>query len=198
MGPSTILTLLIWGSLAGLTSPLIMGEAWAGQAAAVSLKMGIVDLDRALKESAQGKQALQTLKQFRDKVVKEINEKKRQKDAMENSLRDLQTELTAQSTVLSDAAKRDKEETYRKRVRDLRKFIDDANRFIEESERELREREAELTSRLLRDLLEIIRAVGKEEGFTVIFERNDRFLLYAADAIDLTEKIIKRYDTARR
>jgi outer membrane protein len=175
-----------------------MGEAWAGQAAAVSLKMGIVDLDRALKESAQGKQALQTLKQFRDKVVKEINEKKRQKDAMENSLRDLQTELTAQSTVLSDAAKRDKEETYRKRVRDLRKFIDDANRFIEESERELREREAELTSRLLRDLLEIIRAVGKEEGFTVIFERNDRFLLYAADAIDLTEKIIKRYDTARR
>jgi outer membrane protein len=176
----------------------MLGEVWAGQATSTSLKMGIVDLDRALKESAQGKQAMATLKQFRDKVVKEINDKKRQKDSMEASLRDLQTELTAQSTVLSDAAKRDKEETYRRRVRDLRKFIDDANRFIEESERDLREREAELTSRLLRELLEIIRAIGKEEGFTVIFERNDRFLLYAADAIDLTEKIIKRYDTARR
>jgi len=176
----------------------VVGEAWAGQATSAALKMGIVDLDRALKESAQGKQALATLKQFRDKVVKEINDKRRQKDSMEASLRDLQTELTAQSTVLSDAAKRDKEETYRRRVRDLRKFIDDANRFIEESERELREREAELTSRLLRELLEIIRAIGKEEGFTVIFERNDRFLLYAADAIDLTEKIIKRFDTARR
>ena len=198
MGPSIILTLVFLGSLVGWAQHLVVGEAWAGQATSTALKMGIVDLDRALKESAQGKQALATLKQFRDKVVKEINDKRRQKDSMEASLRDLQTELTAQSTVLSDAAKRDKEETYRRRVRDLRKFIDDANRFIEESERELREREAELTSRLLRELLEIIRAIGKEEGFTVIFERNDRFLLYAADAIDLTEKIINRFDTARR
>jgi outer membrane protein len=175
-----------------------LDRAWAGQASPSALKVGIVDLDRALKESAGGKQALGTLKQFRDKVVKDINDKKRQKDAKETTLRDLQAELTSQSMVLSDAAKRDKEETYRRQVRELRKFIDDSNRFIEESEREIREREAELTSRLLRDLLEVIRAVGREESFTIIFERNDRVLLFVADAIDLTEKIIKRFDTARR
>ena len=185
-------------SLMVLSQLALIGPVWAGQAASSAMKVGIVDLDRALKESAAGKQALGTLKQFRDKVVKEINDKKRQKDSKEGTLRDLQTELTSQSLVLSEAAKRDKEESYRRQARDLRKFIDDSNRFIEESERELREREAELTSRLLRDLLEIIRAVGKEESFTIIFERNDRFLLYAADAIDLTEKIIKRFDTARR
>ena len=160
--------------------------------------MGIVDLDRALKESSSGKQALGTLKQFRDKVVKEINDKKRQKDSKETTLRDLQTELTSQSMVLSDSAKRDKEESYRRQVRDLRKLIDDSNRFIEESERDLREREAELTSRLLRDLLEIIRAVGREESFTIIFERNDRVLLFVADSVDLTEKIIKRFDTTAK
>jgi outer membrane protein len=181
-----------------LTQLAIVGQVRAGQASSAALKMGIVDLDRALKESNAGKQALGTLKQFRDKVVKEINDKKRQKDSKEVTLRDIQTELTSQSLVLSETAKRDKEESYRRQARDLRKFIDDSNRFIEESERELREREAELTSRLLRDLLEIIRAVGKEESFTIIFERNDRFLLYAADAIDLTEKIIKRFDTVRR
>jgi outer membrane protein len=181
-----------------LTQVATIERVWAGQASSAALKVGIVDLDRALKESSAGKQALGTLKQFRDKVVKEVNDKKRQKDAKEGTLRDLQTELTSQSLVLSETAKRDKEENYRRQARDLRKFIDDSNRFIEESERELREREAELTSRLLRDLLEIIRAVGKEESFTIIFERNDRFLLYAADAIDLTEKIIKRFDTVRR
>jgi outer membrane protein len=181
-----------------LTQVATIERVWTGQASSAALKVGIVDLDRALKESSAGKQALGTLKQFRDKVVKEINDKKRQKDAKEGTLRDLQTELTSQSLVLSETAKRDKEENYRRQARDLRKFIDDSNRFIEESERELREREAELTSRLLRDLLEIIRAVGKEESFTIIFERNDRFLLYAADAIDLTEKIIKRFDTVRR
>jgi outer membrane protein len=198
MRQDTLITILCCTGLMLLTQLAIMGHVWAGQAAPSALKVGIVDLDRALKESTAGKQALGTLKQYRDKVVKEINDKKRQKDSKEGTLRDLQTELTSQNLVLSETAKRDKEESYRRQARDLRKFIDDSNRFIEESERELREREAELTSRLLRDLLEIIRAVGKEESFTIIFERNDRFLLFAADAIDLTEKIIKRFDTTAR
>jgi outer membrane protein len=190
---------LFYACLVWLAHDTIWTEASAGQASSSALKVGIVDLDRALKESSSGKQALATLKQFRDKVVKDINDKKRQKDAKETTLRDLQTELTSQSMVLSDSAKRDKEESYRRQVRDLRKFIDDSNRFIEESERELREREGEATSRLLRDLLEIVRTVGREESFTIIFERNDRVLLFVADAIDLTEKIIQRFDrTARR
>ncbi|MBI3329146.1 MAG: OmpH family outer membrane protein, partial [Nitrospinae bacterium] len=162
------------------------------------LKVGIVDLDRALKDSTAGKQALETLKKFRDGVLKEISEKKRVKETKETSLRDLQTELTTQNLVLSEAAKRDKEETYRRQVRELQRYINDSNRFIEESERDLREREAELTSRLLRQLVEIIKAIGKEENFTIIFEKNERFLLFAADAIDLTDKIIKRFETAKR
>ena len=189
-------TILVGIGLLMLVQGTVVSSAWAGQAPA--LKVGIVDLDRALKESVAGKQALQTLKQFRDKVMKEINDKKRVKDQRETSLRDLQTELTTQSVVLSEPAKREKEEAYRRQVRELRRYIDDSNRFIEESERDLREREAELTSRLLRDLLDIIKTVGREESFTIIFEKNERFLLFAADAIDLTEKIIRRFDTAKR
>jgi outer membrane protein len=190
----SLMRIMLYAGFVWMAHHAILGHGWAGQASSSALKVGIVDLDRALKESASGKQALSTLKQFRDKVVKEINDKKRQKDSKEGTLRDLQTELTSQSMVLSDAAKRDKEEGYRRQVRDLRKFIEDSNRFIEESERDLREREAELTSSMLRNLIEIIRAVGREESFTIIFERNDRVLLFVADAIDLTEKIIKRFD----
>lgn len=189
-------TISVWMGLLLLGQCAVVSSLWAGQAPA--LKVGIVDLDRSLKESVAGKQALQTLKQFRDKVMKEINEKKRVKEQKESTLRDLQTELTTQSVVLSEVAKQDKEETYRRQVRELRRFIDDSNRFIEESERDLREREAELTSRLLRDLLDIIKAIGREENFTIIFEKNERFLLFAADAIDLTDKIIKRFDTAKK
>jgi hypothetical protein len=72
------------------------------------------------------------------------------------------------------------------------------NRLIDNCAGVVGEPEAELTSGMLRDLIEIIRAVGREESFTIIFERNDRILLFVADAIDLTEKIIKRFDTARR
>src|SRR5919109_4518388 len=135
----TLVKVVIYAGLVWLAYYAMLDRAWAGQASPSALRVGIVDLDRALKESTAGKHALATLKQFRDKVVKEINDKKRQKDAKETTLRDLQTELTSQSMVLSDTAKRDKEETYRRQVRDLRKFIEDSNRFIEESERDLRE-----------------------------------------------------------
>lgn len=191
-------TIVFSMSLISLAHGQIFGRASAGQASTPSLKVGIVDLDRALKESTAGKQALQTLKTFRDGVLKDINEKKRVKETKEVSLRDLQTELTTQSLVLSETAKRDKEDAYRRQVRELKRFIDDSNRFIEESERELREREADVTSRLLRELLEVVNKVGKEENFTIIFEKNERFLLFAADAIDLTEKIIKRFDVAKK
>jgi outer membrane protein len=199
MWQPTVLRCLLYACLLWLAYDTVWGYASAGQASSSAIKVGTVDLERALKESVSGKQALATLKQFRDKVVKDINDKKRQKDAKETTLRDLQTELTSQSMVLSDSAKRDKEESYRRQMRDLRKLIDDSNRFIEESERELREREGEATSRLLRDLRDIIQAVGREESFTIIFERNDRVLLFVSDPIDLTEKIIQRFDkTAKR
>ena len=198
MGQHTLAKIVLCVGFLFASHAALIGITWGGQATPGSLKVGIVDLDRALKESVAGKQALQTLTQFRDKVVKEITEKKRVKDTKETTLRNLQTELTTQNLVLSETVKRDKEEALRQQARELRRFIDDANRFIEESERELREREGELTSRLLRDLIDIVKTIGKEEGFTIIFEKNERFLLYAADAIDLTEKIIKRFDTAKR
>lgn len=194
----TLWNILFNISLISLVHGALLSSAWAAQAIVPGLKVGIVDLDRALKDSTAGKQALETLKKFRDGVLKEISEKKRVKETKETSLRDLQTELTTQNLVLSEAAKRDKEETYRRQVRELQRYINDSNRFIEESERDLRERESELTSRLLRQLVEIIKAIGKEENFTIIFEKNERFLLFAADAIDLTDKIIKRFDTAKK
>ena len=185
-------------TLISLACGEICSGAWAAQATAPALKVGIVDLGRILKESAAGKQAFQTLKQFEEKVRKEIDEKKRNKESKEAALRTLQAELTTQSLVLSEAAKRDKEETLRRQVREVRRFVDEANRFLEESERELREREAELTARLLRDLLDVIKTVGKEEQFTIIFEKNERLLLFAADAIDLTDKIMKRFEATKR
>ena len=59
---------LLYASVVWLAHHAIFGHAWAGQASPSALKVGIVDLDRALKESRAGKQALATLKQFRDKA----------------------------------------------------------------------------------------------------------------------------------
>nr|MDQ3829358.1 hypothetical protein [Candidatus Tectomicrobia bacterium] len=63
MRQRTLVKILFYMGLVYLAHPLVFGSAWAGQASSSTLRVGIVDLDRALKESSSGKQALSTLKQ---------------------------------------------------------------------------------------------------------------------------------------
>jgi Skp family chaperone for outer membrane proteins len=46
----------------------------------------------------------------------------------------------------------------------------------------------------LEDLIPIVQKYGKENNYSIIFEKADRVLLYASDALDITDKIIAIYD----
>jgi outer membrane protein len=69
---------------------------------------------------------------------------------------------------------------------------------VDDSNRELQEKEALLRNTILKDLGQIVEKIGKEEKFSLILEKNDSLLLYAADTIDLTEIVIKQYDAQSR
>ena len=47
------------------------------------------------------------------------------------------------------------------------------------------------------ELLKIVSEIGSEEGYLLILEKQYSAILYAPDAIDLTEEVIKRYDASR-
>lgn len=175
--------------LLGGTLLLIAYPAWGA-----TIKIGIVDLQRALNESIAGKQAAEELKRFRDQIAQQIEQKRKIKEQKEAKIKQLQQELNRQGLVLSEQAKMEKEETYRREVRELRRFIEDSNRFVEDSNRELQEKEAQLRIAILTDLSKIIEKIGKEDKFSLILEKNDSLLLYAADTIDLTEIVIKQYN----
>ena len=162
------------------------------------LKVGVVDLQAVLDNSARGKAAKDRLKDLSVKLQEEIKVKREFKDKREEELQRLRTEIRSQGLVLSESARVAKEEDFRNKIRELKRFIDDTNRFIEDSTQEFREREVRETQLLLAEIRKIVAEIGKQENYSLILEGNENaaVVLYFTKTIDLTPKVTQRYDQA--
>jgi outer membrane protein len=162
------------------------------------LKVGVVDLQAVLDGSVRGKAAKDRLKELSVKLQEDIKSKREFKDKREEELQKLRTEIRSQGLVLSETARVAKEEDFRNKIRELKRFIDDTNRFIEDATQEFREREARETQLLLGEIRKIVAEVGKQENYSLILEGNENatVVLYFTKTIDMTPKIVQRYDQA--
>jgi outer membrane protein len=167
-------------------------------AQAQALKVGVVDLQLVLDSSIRGKAAKDRLKEMSVKLQEEIKVKREFKDKREEELQRLRSEIRSQGLVLSEPARVAKEEDFRNKIRELKRFIDDTNRFIEDATQEFREREGRETQLLLGEIRKIVAEVGKQENYSLILEGNENaaVVLYYTKTIDLTQKIVQRYDQA--
>jgi len=159
---------------------LILGLLFSSLAHGAELKIGYVDLQKALNESEGGKKAKADL----DEIIKA---KQMVIDKKGKELEKLKNDLEKQSALLSEDAKKARQEDLDRKMRDFQRFVQDA-------QAEVKKREAEFTDELLKDLRKIIENIGKEEHYTLILEKVEGFVLYADKAIDLTDKVIKKYN----
>jgi len=150
------------------------------QAFAETMKIGAVDLLKALNESDTGKKAKTDLEFM-------IKSKQSSLDEKGKSIEKLKTELDKQASVLSSDARRAKEE-------ELEKMIRDYQRQVADSQNEVKKKEGDLTGDILKELREIIQQIGTQEGYTLILEGGDGQILFAKKDIDLTESVIKKYN----
>jgi outer membrane protein len=163
-----------------------------------ALKVGVVDLQAVLDSSGRGKAAKDRLKELSVKLQEEIKTKREFKDKREEELQRMRTEIRSQGLVLSEPARVAKEEDFRNKMRELKRFIDDTNRFIEDATQEFREREVRETQLLLAEIRKTVAEIGKQENYSLILEGNENaaVVLYFTKTIDLTPKVIQRYDQA--
>ena len=180
---------LILGIMLGLS---LVDQAYAQK----PLKVGVVDLQAVLDGSVRGKAAKDRLKELSVQLQVDIKTKREFKEEREKELQKLRSEIQSQGLVLSDQARVDKEENFRKQVRELKRFIDDTNRFIEDATQEFREREARETRLLLLEVRKVVQEMGKQDGYNLILEGNESaaVVLYFHNTIDLTPKVVQRYD----
>ena len=86
-------------------------------------------------------------------------------------------------------------ETRKEKAEKLEKEIKELGRLKSDLEEELRKRDAELTQNLLRGIYAVVKDFSKKEKYTVILDK--RSVVTADEAVDITDKIIQRYDAAK-
>ncbi len=159
---------------------LALAAALAPLPAAAELKIGYVDLQRALNEVEEGRSAKAVLK-------KDFDEKQKALDRDQDALKKMKADLDKQAAVMSDDAKRDRQAELD------RKFVEVQGKFVS-FQRDLSEREREMTRGIFDKMGGIIREIAEAEGFTMVFEKNDAGLLYAPGSLDLTNELVRKYN----
>ncbi|MDX2168766.1 MAG: OmpH family outer membrane protein, partial [Deltaproteobacteria bacterium] len=126
-------------------------------AARADLKIGYVDLQRALNESEAGRAAKEKFKVQVDRLQGDLKKKKDSLDAMKE-------QLEKKASVMKDEEARNLEKDYQRKLRDF-------ERAYKDSQGELQQKDNELTVELLKQLQGVIEQFGKENGYSMILEQ---------------------------
>lgn len=162
-----------------LVTAAIIAFAWQ-PAAAAEVKIGVVDLMKALNESESGKKAKSELESLIKSKQSTLDEKGREIEKLKN-------ELDKQASVLSADAKKTKED-------DLERLLREYQRLVSDSQADVKKKETELTGDILKELRVIIDKLGQEGGYTIVIENADGIILFSKKEINLTDAVIKKFN----
>lgn len=156
-----------------------LGVAYAEPAAAQQLKVGYVDLQRALNQVAEGRAA-------KKRLEKEFEQKQQQLDAKQDKAKELKNQLDS-GMMLSDEAKQ-------KKAIELQRQLAELQQMYMKMQRDLAQKEAKATAKIFSKMGEIVEDMAKEQGYDLILEKTESSVLFASEGMDLTDELIERYD----
>ncbi len=166
-----------------LLTVILMG-AWIGTVSAAELKIGVVDLQKAMELSEAGQKAKTLFQKKVDQVQSDLK-------AKQDELALLKEEIDRQSVLLSDEARMEKQSSYQSGLKDFKRLYEDA-------QEELRMEDAKLSEKILKELQEVIEEYGAKEKFDLIMEKTQSGLLHRDMSLDITSKIILLYDESKK
>jgi outer membrane protein len=149
-------------------------------ALAEDVKLGYVDLQRALNETEDGRKAKANLKKVFDQKQKELDE---QQEQLKKDIED----LNKKRTLLPADKVRDKEAELQERMQKVQQSY---MRY----QQDLSGKEQEATGKIFERMSRIISKIAASENFTMIFDKQQSSVLFAKPHLDLTNELIRRYN----
>lgn len=156
--------------------------ASAAPADAQTTKIAVIDVRRLVTDSVAGKEALARLKTLQDQKVAEARTKQESIDALRKRLNEGRLSLAEDKIAELEKELEDQVTSYR--------------RFQEDAERELNKTQEQSFAEIERRVAPIIEQAGREGGYTLIFNKYQSGLVYADEAADITNDIVRRFDAA--
>lgn len=152
----------------------------AAPLAAQGQKIAIIDTERVLSTSAVGKVALESLTALRQ-------QKQQQGEALQKELDDLRARFEEGRLSLSEDKLAELQRQAEDKALAMRRFQDDANR-------ELAQKRDEVLGEVDQKVMPVITRYGQQNGFDLIFRKFESGLIYANDAVDITDEVIAALD----
>lgn len=146
------------------------------------VKIGFIDIQRAISDSNAGKRAKE---RFQAQVKKAEADLLKEKTELER----LKADLDKKGPLM-------KEEERRNLEADLQRRYVNYQRAMTDQQQELRQKEGALTGDILKELEKIVNEIGKSDKFTLILERNQ--ILYSDQGIDVTNKVIEVFNSRNK
>lgn len=145
-----------------------------------AIKVGVVNQDKVLNDSEEGKRLKTDLERLRNAKAAAI-------DAKEKEIKLLQDQvLSAQLSMSDDKREEIARQLKRKRV-EYERLNDDASAEFQEAANRAQ-------GRLISLFRDMIAKYGAEKGYTVILEKGT--LYFATDAVDITVEVLARFNAS--
>ena len=163
---------LVTLAVAALAAPMFAQSAPA--------RLAVIDVNKVLMSSTAGKAAYEKLKKMQDERIARAKKLDEEMQALDNDINTKKLSLSEEKLV------------------DLQKQLSDKKismqRYAQDADREVGEARDKALAELENKIKPVIDAVGKEMGFAVIFNKFESGLVYASDAIDITDTVVKRFN----
>ena len=149
-----------------------------------SSKIAAVDLQRAFENSAEGKTVINQLRQKEQSIIGDL-------DKYDKQILSLETKLRTQRLTLT-------EEAQQKLDFELSTARVQRKRVEEDSTKEFQRLQFTLVNKLRNEVLAVIEGYAKEQQISLVFDLSaPSTALYCEPGLDVTAKIIRRYDATK-
>ncbi len=160
-----------------LAAALALLVSLAGKTALAqqTMKVAVVDVQRAVMQTEDGLRAQATLKKLFDSRQQELNKK-------QADLQKQKEEIDKQSKVLSQAALQKKVDEWQKQMVELQTTFVEYNKELEKKQRELQDP-------ILERIVATIKRIAGTDGYDLIVDRAT--VAFSRSDLDLTDRVIQ-------
>ena len=143
--------------------------------------IGVVNFQNVLQQTQIGKDMTESLNSF-------MKDRQALVELEQRELRRLENEILAQGSVLSQAARKQREEQFRQRMAQYQQKVADLNREVQEKQKELLDRFRKQVQRVVGD-------IAQKNSLLIVVEFGEGTpTLYHQRQLDITEEVVRELD----
>ncbi len=159
---------------------MIIAVALIGAKANADVKIGYVDMQKAIQTTKAGQKAKKDLEA-------EFEKRKKSLQSKEADLKKMGEELEKKAMVLSEDVRAKKQKEFQTSMMEFQQTV-------QKNQKEIQDQERKLTEPILKKLQTVIEDMAKKDNYTVILEKRENGVLWAQKELDITEQVVKAFE----